>query len=328
MFEGSSQPVGSPTRDRRRFPLAVFVAALLAGVFALPGVAQAWGPSVHLWIGDVLIQSLVAVAPLVAALIRRHARSFLYGSLSPDFYIGKGSTYHDRHCHNWSTGHRLLEQARDPAQRAFAYGYLAHLSADVIGHNHFVPNHLYRTFGSKKLGHAYFELHADNLMDPAYRELAALVVSAPQRDNDLLLNEVIVEKALPFGAGKLLFARFLRWSNGRMVRRVLERARGYSENLLAVDDVRDQIALSLALAIEVLGRARPQDSVVCGFDPIGARNIALAKDLRRETRRDRTFRRDDVPFPIPLELRELRTRLELVRGAVSSSGPLLVRAAV
>lgn len=327
MFEESSRSIRTPVR-RRRFPLAVFAAAVFAGVFALPGIAEAWGPSVHLWIGDVLIQSLVAVAPLVAALIRRHARSFLYGSLSPDFYIGKGSTYHDRHCHNWSTGHRLLEQARGPEQKAFAYGYLAHLAADVIGHNHFVPNHLYRSFGSKKLGHAYFEIHADNLMDFAYRELATLVVSTPQRENDLLLNEVILEKAIPFGAGKLLFARFLGWSNGRLMRRVLARAREYSESLLAVDDVRDQIALSLALALEVLGRAHPSESVVCAYDPIGARNIALAKDLRRETRRDRTFRRDDVPFPVPLELRELRSHLDIVRGALPFQAPLLARAAV
>jgi hypothetical protein len=307
---------------RRRFPLAIFLAALFAGFFGLPDVAFAWGPSVHLWIGDVLIQSLAAVAPLVAALIRRHARSFLYGSLSPDFYVGKGSTYHDEHCHNWTTGLKLLDGARTPNQQAFAYGYLTHLAADVIGHNHFVPNHLYRTFGSKKLGHAYFELHADNLIDPAYLELADIVCRAEHEENDSLLNAVIDGgRYVPFEAKKRLFTSFIGWSNGRVMRLVRVRARELSESLLAVDDVREQIALSLAVAVEML--KAPHASLVLAYDPIGARNICLAKELRREMRRARTFRKDDVPFPIPRELRALRTNLGAIRFEPTTASILL-----
>ena len=45
------------------------------------------------------------------------------------------------------------------------------------------------------------------------------------------------------------------------------------------------------------------------YDPIGATNIRLAKELRRESKRARSYSRSDVPFPIPAELRAFRSNL-------------------
>jgi hypothetical protein len=301
-----------PERGPRGRPLAsdplFLLGAAVFALFGLPSVALAWGPSVHLWIGDVLLQTGAAAVPLVAALLRRHARAFLYGCLAPDFYVGKGSVGHDAHCHNWSAGKRLLAEAKDDRERAFALGYLAHLAADVIGHNHFVPNNLYRLFGVHKFGHVFFELHADNLLDPAYVDMADALVAEPNLPCDRLLQRVIPDGRVPFGAKKALFTSWITIHNRDSMKRLLRLFRGFSENLLRHDDVREMIELSLALAAEML--LDPEVPLLGRFDPIGAANIRLAKELRRASKRARAYARSDVPFPIPAELRALRPRLD------------------
>lgn len=300
--------------------LGVFVFA----VFGLPGVALAWGPSVHLWIGDTLIQTAAAALPLVAALIRRHARSFLYGTIAPDFFVGKGCEYHEEHCHNWSTGRRLLAAAEDDHERAFALGYATHLAADVVGHNYFVPNNLYRTVAPSRLGHVYFELHADNILDreQVYPGLAASLVRESQRQADMLLTAVVAERGLfAFGTKKRIFTSYVSLSNSGRFKRVLTSVRRYSESVLRHDDVRDMIDLSLACAWESL--KDPDVPVIGRYDPIGAANIRLARELRRSSKRAGSYRPSDVPFPIPAELRALRARL----AELGPARPVLARPA-
>ena len=293
--------------------LWVILGALFFAVFGLPSIALAWGPSVHLWVGDTLIQTVGAALPLTAALLRRHARAFLYGCLAPDFFVGKGSSYHEAHCHNWAAGRKLLATAESETQEAFALGYLCHLSADVIGHNHFVPNNLYRTFGIHKVGHVYFELHADNLLDHSYVDLADGLVSTPQRENDALLQATILKGFIPFEAKKRIFTSWIALSNFSKAKQLLAAVRPYSETLLQNDDVRDMMELSLACGLEML--KDPTVPLLSRYDPIGATNIRLAKELRRESKRARSYRASDVPFPIPAEIRELRSGLAVLDHA-------------
>jgi hypothetical protein len=308
-----------------RVDVWVVLGALFFAVFGLPSVALAWGPSVHLWIGDTLIQTVGAALPLTAALLRRHARAFLYGCLAPDFFVGKGSTYNEAHCHNWAAGKKLLAGAETEGQRAFAIGYMCHLSADVIGHNHFVPNNLYRTFGVHKVGHVYFELHADNLLDHGYVDLADGLMSAPQAEHDALLQATILKGLIPFGAKKRIFTSWIALSNFSKMKSFLASVRPYSETLLQNDDVRDMMELSLACGFEML---RDLEVPLLGrYDPIGATNIRLAKELRRASKRARSYRPSDVPFPIPAELRDLRGLLaELDHAPAVEPDGLLARA--
>lgn len=303
----------SRIEKRGGIDLCLLAGVLFFVVFGLSRPALAWGPSVHLWIGDQILQAAAAALPAVAALLRRHARAFLYGSIAPDFEIGKGSTGHAEHNHNWSTGRRVLDRAATESAQAFALGYMAHLAADVIGHNHFVPNHLYRTFGSKKLGHAYWEVHADNLIDGPYPELAAALVASPAAEHDEQLSAVAIRGLIPFGAKKRIFCSFIHMSNNVRARTFLARVRAYSKEALRHEDVLEEIALSLACVIEML--RDPAVPLLGRYDPIGAKNIRLAKELRRETRRARTFSKGDLPFPIPAELRALAVHLESLRAA-------------
>jgi len=46
--------------------------------------------------------------------------------------------------------------------RAFAFGYLAHLAADTVAHNYFVPRQLAVTSSTSSLGHSYWESRFEN----------------------------------------------------------------------------------------------------------------------------------------------------------------------
>ena len=65
-------------------------------------------------------------------------------------------------------GRKLLLQAADPREQAFACGYLSHLAADIIAHNIYVPNQLYLTSSTIRWGHIYWELRADEFTDQKY----------------------------------------------------------------------------------------------------------------------------------------------------------------
>lgn len=270
--------------------------------------AWAWGPAIHVWIGDAVLSAFAAVLPVVANLLRNHADAFLYGTIAPDCFVGKGSGGHEEHCHNWSAGKALLEAAGTDAEYAFALGYMSHLAADIIGHNHFVPNCLYRSFGSKKLSHAYWELHADNLVAESYAQDAARVIGTDQPSLDGLMTKVVDKSPLPFGARKKLFSAYLKVNSATGARTLMRRIRGYSERSLSHDDLGLQMDLSLALTLSML--EDQEVPVLSKYDPVGAANITRAKQLRRASRRARTFCKSDVPFPIPAELVDLLIMLD------------------
>jgi hypothetical protein len=58
----------------------------------------------------------------------------------------------------------MQTQAATDAERAFALGYLSHLAADTIAHNHYVPYHLARYARSKGPRALYWEMRADRFV--------------------------------------------------------------------------------------------------------------------------------------------------------------------
>ena len=127
----------------------------------LPEQAVAWGPGVHLALGSQVLASVQYLSSVVASAICAYPQVFLYGSLSADIFIGKGCRFTPTHSHNWSLGFDLLKGAESPRQQAYAYGYLAHLAADVIAHNYFVPNMLDILPMPEKMAHVFVEMQAD-----------------------------------------------------------------------------------------------------------------------------------------------------------------------
>ena len=75
-----------------------------------------------------------------------------------------------RHCHSWPVGFEILDRARDEPLRAFSLGYLAHLAADVVAHNYFVPRQLAITSSTSR---RWAQLLGEPLRDAPRRRGAA-----------------------------------------------------------------------------------------------------------------------------------------------------------
>src|SRR5262245_46389458 len=126
---------------------------LLALVLVVGGAS--WGPGSHLAFALRVLRARRKLAPDVARLLRDERAAYLYGNIAADIINFKGYGGHYNHCHRWTIVQHMRARATSAAEEAFALGYLSHLAADTIAHNHFVPYHLARYARSKGLGHLY-----------------------------------------------------------------------------------------------------------------------------------------------------------------------------
>jgi len=199
-------------------PAAVILALLLA-VLAL--ACAAWGPGHHLEFAERVHRRRRELLPRpVAQLIHAEREAYDYGNIAADIINFKayGGAY--SHCHKWSILEVMRAHCDTPRKEAFVLGYLSHLAADTIAHNHFVPYHLARYARTKGLGHLYWELNADRLIpDERWARVTALKRLDALDELDDLVNQAVPKKALSMGANKAIFNHVLlvserdRWRN-------------------------------------------------------------------------------------------------------------------
>ncbi|MBI5118938.1 zinc dependent phospholipase C family protein [Candidatus Poribacteria bacterium] len=259
---------------------AILVASWIA---LLSNDAFAWGAGIHVVKGTYILDNLHLILPSIAQLLRAFPRDFLYGCISADFFIGKGHRRRDDHCHNWSVGLKMLASSETPPAKAFAYGYLAHLAADIVAHNFYIPNQLYLTSSSKRLGHVYWEFRSDSGVDLAYWELARKVVEAQNHENDAFLENAVRRKIISFKTKKNIYVQVLNLTDLERWHKACDFIEKNSRWEVSQEYVKWLRDLSISLAIEFL--RDPENSVCLDYDPVGTRNITRAKKLRRTTKR-------------------------------------------
>jgi hypothetical protein len=104
----------------------------------------------------------------------------------------------------------MRAKATTPAEEAFCLGYLSHLAADTIAHNHFVPYHLARYARTRGLGHLYWEMMADrHVPEERWRVVTELKADPELTQLDELVNRAVPKKALSMRTNKLLFNHVL-----------------------------------------------------------------------------------------------------------------------
>lgn len=170
-----------------------------------------WGPGTHLEFEHrVYRRRHERLTPEVADLIETQRHAFQYGHIAADIINLKSVGGHYNHCHRWTIVEEMRARADSDAERAFILGYLSHLAADTIAHNHFVPYHLARFARTQGLGHLYWELSADRYVpeerwdvvtklkaDPALAEMDRLVwATVPRRAFSTATNKVIFNHVL------------------------------------------------------------------------------------------------------------------------------------
>ena len=185
-------------------------------------VCLPWGPGHHLEFAERVLRRRKELLPAdVARLIGSERKAYLYGNLAADLINFKnyGGAYN--HCHRWKIVEEMREHSSTPRGEAFLLGYLSHLAADTIAHNHFVPYHLARYARTKGLGHLYWEMNADRFVPhERWSIVTELKADARLAELDDMVNRCVPKKALSMRTNKFLFNHVLlvsereRWRHG------------------------------------------------------------------------------------------------------------------
>ncbi|MFZ5426259.1 MAG: zinc dependent phospholipase C family protein [Thermodesulfobacteriota bacterium] len=243
-------------------------------VLFFPGDALAWGPGVHTAAARFVLANLDLVHPASAAIIAQFPNSYLYGCLSADFFVGKGTRIRPGHSHNWDAAVRLAAAAHNPQLAAHALGYMSHLAADVVAHNCYVPGVMVRTALPAGLAHAYVEAQADSRLTGGHG-LKGRITSKSQR----MLDRGIVSALDKNRAAYLLRKRMFKGSVALAGLPGWNRSLRFAQKVMPLPDERGGLDrmfdLSLRAVLDVL--RRPEDSVLRGFDPIGSLNLSRAR---------------------------------------------------
>jgi hypothetical protein len=272
------------------FRVFFLFALSLTGQLIFAEGALAWGPAIHTVIASRILGEVGQILPVIAAAIRAFPFEYLYGSLAADFFVGKGLKQKDGHSHNWDSGLRFLGDAKDERERAYAYGFISHLAADVVAHNYFVPSLLHQGSTWKRAGHIYWEAKADYVVGPVYMRIAREILSMDRLGCDDLLMTAVGKRKQGLKARRHIFTQSVKLSDylhGSPSVSMVNKGTRYqiSPAYLAF-----MINLAYRLVRDLL--TRPGSSPCMSYDPIGARNLYLAS---RHAVLSRLF---DFPRPV------------------------------
>jgi hypothetical protein len=198
------------------FSLVLILLVVLAGM--------SWGPGHHLEYAERIWRRRREHLPRdVSTLLGEQRRAYFYGNLAADIINVKAYGGHKNHCHRWTIIDQMRARATSASEHAFIAGYLSHLAADTIAHNHFVPYHLTRYARTKGLGHLYWEMNADRWIPEKRWSIVSELKEARELDSmDELINAAVPHKALSMGTNKLIFNHLLLVSERRSWRRGMD----------------------------------------------------------------------------------------------------------
>ena len=257
------------------FCVTVFSATIFLGI----DQALAWGPAVHTAIALNVLDSAKFLLPSIGGIITAFPIEYMYGSLSADFFIGKGRKKRIvENPHTWDGGFRLLAGVRDEREASYALGFLSHLAADVIAHNFFIPNLLNLHHGKGKMGHLFWEIRSDYLIGTGYTKIARGVLCMDHQICDDLLKLVAGKRKKSLKTGKQFFANTVKFSDYLYSKRDLffeprvNRWRHFHQYLALMVD------LSCSLSKDFL--KSPETTPSLDYDPMGRQNLLLAKGKR------------------------------------------------
>jgi hypothetical protein len=267
----------------------VAAATIVIAIILFPAPALAWGPVTHVALGMQVLATVITDAHPLQAALGAFPEVFLYGGLAPDIVQGRRlQSRLRRHSHNWAVGLGLLKAAVNTEDRAFAYGYLAHLGADVVAHNFFLPARLIGHFDSRLSGHIYYEARFDSIHGAPYRDLLLNLLEIDFHSLDAMLDRAIDSPIISFKNHRRIFDGGLK--RVRHLHRVVTMLGGPAQL-----DRDEEELFSTASCDAIAGILEHRgDSMVCDFDPMGhhvLRTASLARgNLRKLARMGRRAR--------------------------------------
>jgi len=258
-------------------------AAALLLLVLLPATAHAWTPGTHVYLGEAVLRSLGSLPAAIADLLRAFPYDFLYGSIAADTSMAKKYVPTGRHCHSWTVGFEIHDAAKDEPTRAFALGYLSHLAADAIAHNHFVPMQLAVTASTSSLGHSYWESRFETHLGPACARQARDVILLDHSRADALLDRILSPTIFSTHTNRRIFRGMVHAADNEGWQRIFALMTENSRWDLADQDVSRYLDRAYDLIVDFL--LNFDRSVAFRLDPSGDEALRLAKQVRRNALR-------------------------------------------
>jgi len=203
------------------------------------------------------------IPPALYAVIKAFPKDFLYGSIIADIVVGKKLQEPEGDSHSWKFSSELFRLAGSKAQKAFACGYKAHLAADTVAHNEYIP----RFIIMPNLTHTMLEMKADSLVD---KRVFMKPDSVIQLRNDILLERALERSKLSFNTNKRLFKGMLRLSRlpyGKPVASFIDKHLLYK---VPEEEIRYYQRKSLKKMLECFSEEKKSNIYM--IDPLGRKN--------------------------------------------------------
>lgn len=252
-------------------------------IVLLPSPAFAWTPGTHVYLGEAVLRSLGQLPESVADLLRAFPYDFLYGSIAADTSMAKKYVPTGRHCHSWTVGLEIHDAAPDEPMRAFALGYLAHLAADSVAHNHFVPKQLAVTASTSSLGHSYWESRFETHLGSACARQARDLILLDHSRADGLLDRILSPTIFSTQTNRRIFRGMVHAADSESWQRIFGLMTENSRWDLTDDEVGRYLDRSYDSIIDFL--VLFDRSTAYLLDPSGDDALRRAKRVRREALR-------------------------------------------
>ena len=262
---------------------AAGIAILLLAL--VPDVAVAWTPGTHIFLGESVLANLGNLTTTVADLLRAYPYDFLYGNIAADTSIAKKYAPVGRHCHAWHVGHEIHDRAESDALRSFGLGYLAHLAADAIAHNYYVPRQLVVTSSTIALGHSYWESRFETHLGETYARTAMDVIRMDHTGADTLLDRILSPTIFSVRTSRRLFRGMVGLTETQSWQRAFRVMADKSRWDISDALVERHMAMAYEMVMEVLNDQ--EDSLANRLDPSGEASLGLAKRMRLDVMRNR-----------------------------------------
>ncbi|MFL5543701.1 MAG: zinc dependent phospholipase C family protein [Gemmatimonadaceae bacterium] len=257
-----------------RIGLAVLLALVLT-----PAVAHAWTPGTHIFLGEAVMRSLSLLPSSIAELLSAYPYDFLYGSIAADTSIAKKYAAAGRHCHSWNVGFEIHDNAESEPLRAFGLGYLAHLAADSVAHNYFVPHQLTITSSTAALGHSYWESRFDMHIGERFSRTAKQLILRDHSHSDEHLDRILSPTIFSTPTNRRIFRGMVYVADTESWQRIFHLVEEKSRWDLSDIEVGSYMARAFDYIIDLLTRTDKAEPFK--LDPAGTIPLREAKKVRR-----------------------------------------------
>ena len=254
-------------------------------IAATPSTAHAWTPGTHIFLGETIIRSLALLPASIAEIIAAFPYDFLYGSIAADTSIAKKYAAAGRHCHSWNVGLEIYDQAKPEPMRAFGLGYLAHLAADTVAHNFFVPHQLAITSTTTALGHSYWESRIDTHLGDRFSRRAREIILLDHSASDGHLDRILSPTIFSTPTNRRIFRGMVYVTDTESWQRIFQMVSEKSRWDLPNAEVGAYMVRSYDYIVDLFNRFDSAEPY--SLDPAGLDALREAKRVRRAAMRTR-----------------------------------------